>query len=150
MLVQFILTYRDYEFEQDIFDCEIPNFTNDTDFLGHLFSSMKRKHVESLEVISTCWYGQNNPSNVYPEFLKNRGGKYVFLPSTKDNRLKAKWLRRRDRRRATRKTSHQPGDVPIPVPKAPTFTCSVTRVTYTAVPEGWIKYGPIEGSFEVV
>ena len=104
MHVQFILTYHRYKFEQDIFDWEIPSFTNDADFVGHLFSSMKRERVEWLEVISTCVDTQHSE---YPEFLKNRGGKYVFLPSTKESRFKAKWLRRRDRRLAARKIARQ-------------------------------------------
>ena len=52
---------------------------------------MPVEYIEKLKVISTCVDTQHSE---YPEFLKNRGGKYVFLPTTQDNRFKAKWLRR--------------------------------------------------------
>lgn len=104
MQVQYILTYHGNYFEQELFEWVIPHFTNDTDFVGHLFSSMPVEYIEKLQVISTCVDTQHSE---YPEFLKNRGGKYVFLPTTKENRFKAKWLRRRDRRLAARKIARQ-------------------------------------------
>ena len=42
-------------------------------------------------MISTC---VDTLHSGYPEFLKNRGGKYVFLPTTQDNRFKVGWLQR--------------------------------------------------------